>query len=421
MSSAGLHLWIDASAGVAGDMLLGALLDAGSTLENVQAAVDSVVRGSVRLDRKAVTRAGQRATRAEVTLLVEDPPHRSWRTIRGLLTSSDLNPLTKRRALAVFGRLAEAEGHVHGIPAADVAFHEVGALDSLADVVGVCAALTELGVESVSAGEVAVGAGRARAAHGDLPVPVPAVVRLAQDWRVVAGGRGELATPTGMALVSALSARCEDLPAMRISGTGVGAGTRDTPGRPNVTRVIMGSPAEATVATEGEPVLLLEANVDDLDPRLWPGVLGRLMTSGAADAWLVPILMKKGRPAHTLSVLCRPDQAARLREVIFTDTSTIGVRESQVRRHALARAWCQVGVHGDSVSVKIAHRGGLMVRVSPEFDSVARLAALLDRPAGTVLQDVIVAAHRAGLVIGDPLPADAVSVDPARRGEDLSR
>nr|BFE71715.1 hypothetical protein GCM10020092_050160 [Actinoplanes digitatis] len=276
------HAWIDASAGVAGDMLLGALLDAGAGLEVVRRAIDEVLPGSVALSVTQVTRAGLRALKADVDPLVAAPPHRTWRDIRPLLEGND-------DALAVFGRLVGAEARVHGTEPEEVHFHEVGALDSIADVVGVCAALRDLGVTSVSAGEVALGSGRVRTAHGELPVPAPAVLELARGWRVSGGGGHELATPTGLAVIRALATRCEDLPPMTVDAVGVGAGGRDTPGRANVVRVVIGAPEPGTAEA-----VVLEANVDDLDPRLWPGVLAGLLSAGADDAWLVPILMKKG-------------------------------------------------------------------------------------------------------------------------------
>ncbi|HEU5483993.1 MAG TPA: LarC family nickel insertion protein, partial [Microlunatus sp.] len=211
-STGARHAWIDASAGVAGDMLLGALVDAGADLATVQRSVDAVVPDSVRLSAATVDRCGQRATKITVEVITDDVPHRRWTTIRDSLTDAALPDAVRHRALATFARLAEAEAQAHGIPADDVHFHEVGALDSIADVVGVAAALADLEVATVSAGLVAVGSGRVRAAHGDLPVPVPAVVRLSAGWRVHAGGRGELATPTGMALITTLAEVCEDLP-----------------------------------------------------------------------------------------------------------------------------------------------------------------------------------------------------------------
>ncbi len=416
-----MHAWIDASAGVAGDMLLGALLDAGADITLVQQAIDLVIPGSVRLDRTSVARAGQRATKIDVAVLVQAPPQRSWRSIQALLTRSELTESTRDRAVAVFARLAEAEGQVHGIPAADVHFHEVGALDSIADVVGVCAALTDLGITSVSAGEVAVGSGRVRSAHGDLPVPVPAVARLAIGWRVNAAGSGELATPTGMALVTALAQTCENLPSLTVRSVGVGAGSKDTDGRPNVTRVIVGEPAAVT-RRAAEAALLLETNVDDQDPRLWPAILTHLLEAGAADAWLTPILMKKGRPAHTLSVLCEPGRVEALRELIFTDTSTIGVREHHVDKHALDRLWYDIALGEDTVAVKVAHRGGSIVQVTPEFDSVTALAASRVQPARVVLDAAIAAAANAGLTDGAPLPHHGRSSrsDHRRAGQDTA-
>jgi pyridinium-3,5-bisthiocarboxylic acid mononucleotide nickel chelatase len=402
------HAWVDASAGVAGDMLLGALVDAGADLGIVQRTIDAVIPAAVRVSGTAVTRAGLRATKANVEVLVADPPHRTWRTIRDLLTVADIPMQVREKALAVFSRLAAAEAHVHGISAGDVHFHEVGALDSIADVVGVCAGLHDLGIARVTAGEVAVGSGRVKIAHGDIPVPVPAVAELARGWRVRAGGTGELATPTGMALVTELAAECVELPPLSILRIGVGAGTRDTPGTPNVTRVILGQPYQQDAGGEGDVMVILETNVDDLDPQLWPGVLTALLAAGAADTWLTPILMKKGRPAHTLSVLGRPEQALALRDLIFRQTSTIGIRQNTVRRHALPRMFVAVEVAGGSVAIKIAHSGGVIVRATPEFDDVAAAAAAVSLPAGAVLQEAIAAAWNAGLRPGAPVPVPGV-------------
>ena len=400
--------WIDASAGVAGDMLLGALVDAGADLRAIRLAVDTVVPGAVRLSSTTVRRAGLRAVKVDVEPLVTEPPHRGWGAIRELLAGTGLPPRVRDRATAVFAALADAEAHVHGISPEDVHFHEVGALDSLADVVGVCAALEDLSVGVLSAGEVALGSGRVSMAHGDVPVPVPAVARLARGWRVRAGGAGELATPTGMAAIRALAGSCEDLPPMRVEAVGVGAGHRDPPGRANVVRVVLGTPATATPPDPPtEPAVLLEANVDDLDPRLWPGILAGLLGCGAADAWLVPIIMKKGRPAHTLSVLCHPEHAEILRDRIFTDTSTLGVRESAMRKYALARAFVDVGLAGGSVAVKVGHSHGVITQVTPEFEDVAALARRLGRPERQVLEESAAAAAAAGLVVGAALPAGA--------------
>ena len=395
------HAWIDASAGIAGDMLLGALLDAGASADAMQSSVDAVLPGAVRIRVHAVTRGGLRALKADIDVLAADPPHRTWRDIRELLVAAARPERVRNRALAVFARLADAEAYVHGVAPDDVHFHEVGALDSIADVVGVCAALEELGISTLSGSSVAVGSGRVSTAHGELPVPVPAVLRLASGWEVQAGGAGELATPTGMALLRTLCSTCEDLPSMQVETSGVGAGGRDVADRANVVRVVIGTRAQSF---QGEPAVLLEANIDDLDPRLWPGVLAGLLETGAADAWLVPMVMKKGRPAHTLTVLCSPDRADELREQIFRETSTLGVRESPRRKVALERAFVDVAVAGEKVPVKVAHRDGHIVQVMPEFENVAAVARRQGRPERVVLQEAIAAATAAGLTVGAPLP-----------------
>jgi len=243
-----------------------------------------------------------------------------------------------------------------------------------------------------------------RSAHGTIPVPVPAVVQLASGWRVKAGGVGELTTPTGMALLVALSAECSDLPAMTMDRVGIGAGTKDFPGRPNVTRVLLGSLSATRGGDDGEAAVLLEANIDDLDPRLWPGVLARLLGAGASDAWLVPILMKKGRPAHTLSVLCHPSRAGVLREEILTATTTIGIRRHTLTKYALPRAWTEVEVSGGAIAVKVAHRDGVVIQATPEFDAVADLAGRQGRSQADVLDEALAAARDGGLVAGAPLP-----------------
>ncbi|OPC77241.1 TIGR00299 family protein [Embleya scabrispora] len=395
--------WVDASAGIAGDMLLAALVDAGAALDAVRAAVEAVVPGEVRLERTQVTRAGMRATRIEVTPSAHDHAHRTWREVRRLIEQAPLADPVRTSALAAFARLAVAEAHVHGTSPEEVHFHEVGAWDSIADVVGVCAALHDLTVTELTAGPVALGFGRVTTAHGELPVPAPAVAELAAEWQVFAGGEGELATPTGLALLTTLARECAPLPHLRLERTGVGAGGRDIPGRPNVTRVFLGTPVPATTADAAEAVVL-ETNIDDLDPRVWPGVLASLMEAGASDAWLTPILMKKGRPAHTLSVLCPPREVEPLRDAVFRLTTTLGVRERPVRKTELRRGWTLVDVLGDRLPVKVGHRGGRILQATPEFAPAAALAARLGLPVHVVLAAATAAAQRAALTTGAPTP-----------------
>jgi pyridinium-3,5-bisthiocarboxylic acid mononucleotide nickel chelatase len=401
----GVHAWVDASAGVAGDMLLGALVDAGAPLQEVSRAVEAVLPDTVRLTAGETTRAGLRATKIDVVLLREDQPRREWTQVRALVQGAGLAERVRGRALAVFATLADAEARVHGVDPETVHFHEVGAWDSIADVVGVCAALESLGVEAVSGGPVAVGSGRTRTAHGDVPVPVPAVLELARGWQVVAGGDGELATPTGLALLRTLAAACEGVPSMEVSAVGVGAGTRDPAGRANVVRVVVGSPSAGRAGVTGEPMWVLEANVDDLDPRVWPSVLADLLAAGAADAWLTPILMKKGRPAHTVSVLCSGDSREGLRDRLFHHTTTFGLREHAVERRALVRDWFPVPVAGGQARVKVSLAAdGTVVHATPEFEDAKVLAESAGRPVREVLDEVVAASFAAGVVVGAPLP-----------------
>jgi uncharacterized protein (TIGR00299 family) protein len=385
-------------------MLLGALVDAGADLAVVQQAVDAVIGESVRLSCAPVTRAGQHAHRLSVEVITRDLPLRDWSTIKDLIATADLAAPIRDCALASFGRLADAESRIHHLGQDQVHFHEVGALDSIADIVGVAAALHTLKIDSISASPVAVGSGRVRAAHGDIGVPVPAVVELATGWKIFAGGSGELTTPTGMALLSALASRCEDLPLLTLESSGAGAGARDTPGRPNLTRVLIGEPATKSDQDTFEAAVLIEANVDDLDPRLWPGVLTNLISAGAADAWLVPITMKKGRPAQTLTVLTRPDQAAELRQIVLAQTTTIGLRETKIQKAALPRGWVDLTVAGRQLPIKIAYRDGAILQVTPEFDDLERAAAEQGIPPRALLEQVSGAAAEAGLVTGAAVP-----------------
>ncbi|MFZ1410469.1 MAG: LarC family nickel insertion protein, partial [Micropruina sp.] len=255
---------------------------------------------------------------------------------------------------------------------------------------------------------VGVGSGSIRTAHGQIPVPVPAVVELARGWHVLAGGEGELATPTGMALITALADQAPALPDCRLIGVGIGAGSRDDPGRPNVVRLVLGElvrTEKGDTATGGvSDALVLEANVDDLDPRLWPGVLTALLDAGADDAWLTPILMKKGRPAHTLHVLAGPDELPALRDRVFDLVPTLGLREFTVTKRALARLWRPVRVGEAEVRIKVGLRHGRISSATPEFADVVDAAEATGRPARDLLAAANAAASEAGLIIGATLP-----------------
>jgi pyridinium-3,5-bisthiocarboxylic acid mononucleotide nickel chelatase len=397
--------WFDCRAGASGDMLLGALVDAGAPLETVQAAVDTVGVERVRLVVEPVTRHGLAATRVHVQAPRTNVV-RTWAEVRRLLEDAALPEGVRVRALDVFSRLARAEAEAHRTSPAQVHFHEVGALDALADVVGVCAGLEALGVTDAAASAVAVGSGMTRAEHGLLPVPPPAVVALFAEVEapVYAGDvPHEMCTPTGAALLTATVRRWGPLPPMRVTASGQGAGAREVEQVPNVLRVLLGEPVRADAAPpHGSDEVLLEANVDDLDPRLWPPVLAALLEAGASDAWLTPILMKKGRPAHTLSVLVPGHGLEAVRRLVYTETSSIGLRESPVTKRALARAERVVTVEGRRVRVKTASLDGEVVNVQPEYEDVTAAAAALGRPVKAVLAAATAAAHDPDSGTGDP-------------------
>jgi pyridinium-3,5-bisthiocarboxylic acid mononucleotide nickel chelatase len=383
--------WLDLAAGASGDMLLGALVDAGVPLEVPAAAVAALPVEPVTLTAEPVTRHGLGATRVHVHAPPSDV-HRTWADVRGILADAALDPVVRDGALGVFERLAVAEGRVHRVPADTVHFHEVGALDALADVVGVVAGFAHLALDRLSASPVALGSGSARGAHGVVPVPGPAVLELLAGVPVLAGPvPAETCTPTGAALIAATVQEWTTLPPMLVRRVGSGAGGRDPAELPNLVRLVLGDPVDEPPAAG----LLLEANVDDLDPRLWPGVLTELLAAGASDAWLTPILMKKGRPAHTLSVLCRPDVRGAVTDVVVAATSTIGMRVQPVQKVALDRRQDSVAVLGGRVGVKVARSAGRVVNVSVEFDDVAALARDLQLPAKEVLRAATAAAHRA--------------------------
>ncbi|MEN3307678.1 MAG: pyridinium-3,5-bisthiocarboxylic acid mononucleotide nickel chelatase [Micromonosporaceae bacterium] len=406
--------WLDASAGASGDMLLGALVDAGVPLAVLQSTVDALGVGALTLDAGVASRHGLGASQVRVRTSSRDQPHRRLSDIRALLGAAALPEPVRELALAAFELLGAAEAAVHRIEPDRVHFHEVGALDALADVVAGCAGvhwlreqrgLTELTVSPIEAGSAAP---PVPAGHGAVPVPAPAVVEIARRAGLVLTGRlpYEACTPTGAALLATLTGGQGPMPAIRPETVGLGAGGRDPAQAPNVLRLLLGSAGGGTggigaggtvagAAEEGEDAVLLECNVDDLDPRLWPAALAALLGAGASDAWLSPILMKKGRPAHTLHVLCPLQTVGAVRAAVFAHTTTIGLRETALRKHPLDRQMSTVDVDGQPVAVKLAVLDGRLVNASVEFDDVLRAAQALGRPAKAVLAQANAAAQAA--------------------------
>lgn len=382
--------WLDAASGASGDMLLGALIGAGASETVMRTAVTAVAPERATLMTEPATRGSLAATRAVVEV-AESSTARRLGDVLALVAGADLQPGVADHASAVFTALAEAEAAVHGTGVDDVHFHEVGALDAIADIVGACAGFVDLRLTALHCSPVAVGSGTVRTAHGELSVPAPAVARLLSGVATYAGPvTTELCTPTGAALLRHWVTDWSAQPPMAVAAIGVGAGSKDFPSHANVLRLLVGDPASAA-AVPAPAALVIETNVDDLDPRLWPHVLTLLLQRGASDAWLTPILMKKGRAAHTLSVLVRADRAEAVRATIYAETSAIGMREHTVSKHELERESQVVSVSGRDIRIKIARSGGAVVNVQPEYDDVAAAAGALSRPAKQVLAEAIAA------------------------------
>lgn len=322
---------------------------------------------------------------------VGEDDHRPWRVIRELLEGAPLRPRVRARALATFGALAEAEGRIHGMPAEDVVFHEVGSLDAIVDVVGVAAALEILGIDRIVTGVLPVSRGFVDCAHGRMPLPAPATLELLRGLPVRPDARpGEWITPTGAALVRGLSEAYGEMPEMTLVGIGYGLGRRDGRGIPNALRVVLGEATDA-VHRGGDTVIEVEANIDDMSPQLVAPAMDALLAAGALDVWATPVVMKKGRPGLKLSALCLPGDRPAVVEVLLRETSTIGVRWSARERRLLNRRIVQVETPFGQVRVKVSG-DGLTATIAPEYDDCRVLATRAGVPVRFVIQAALVAA-----------------------------
>lgn len=382
--------WWHCFAGIAGNMALGALIDAGADLATIERELVALPVGGWTLETEPVLRAGVAATHVKVKVR-ETQVVRTYSHIVGLITEARLPDRARARALAVFERLGTVESRLHRRPLQQVHFHEVGSTDAIIDIVGVCVALEVLGVDEIRSSPVAQGTGMVSSAHGALPVPVPAVVGLLAEAGAPTYGTAipmELTTPTGAAILSALCAGWGPMPPMAVAASGFGAGTREIEGLPNVVQVVLGTAAEVPDG-DGEPVTLLEANVDDVTGEILGTTLASLMGAGALDAWVTPVTGKKGRPAHVVSVLCQPSSVATLRQVLTDETGTLGLRATVWQRWPSAREFSSVDVGGYPVRVKRGPR-----RIKAEHDDAARVARLLGLPVREVARQAEEAAHR---------------------------
>lgn len=441
--------YLECFSGISGDMFLGALLDAGVPVGLLEDTVASLNVGA-RLEISRVVRSGISATKVDVWVngkkdmlpedfgkekvvevnaphnadghshpsVLSDPTHirgehqqeengksspaetrapkkhshshshgRGLTEIRQIIAASFISERAKRNATAIFEALGRAEAKIHGMSPEEVHFHEVGAADAMVDVV--CAAV---GAEALNADEIVcsplnLGGGSVKCAHGTFPVPVPATVELLQDAPVYSSGlQAELVTPTGAAIVQTLAHRFGDFPPMKIEKSGYGAGSRDFVGHPNVVRLTLGQSAEV-LKVEFDTVAVLEANLDDLNPQVFGYVMDRLLDEGALDAFAIPVQMKKSRPGILLTVLCKPEDAPKLANLIFSETTTLGVRRRDEARQILARRWQKVGTPWGAVRIKIGSMNGTISNYAPEYEDCRKIAAEHRVPLKAVMQE----------------------------------
>lgn len=372
--------WFHCFSGIAGDMALGACIDAGADIDEVRALVATLGVEGWSLRAEPVLRSGLAATHAVVEIDTHGAARDYAEIVRLLDGATGLPGRVRERARRVFRRLAEAEGRLHRRPPEEVHFHEVGSLDAIVDVVGTCAALELLGIDELWSSPVATGLGVVEAEHGRLPNPPPAVVELLRGAPVYGVDVGvELTTPTGAALLAGLATGFGALPPMQIEASGRGAGTRELPGQPNVVQMVVG----ATVTTSndgGETLVVLETNLDDVTGEVLGHAIERLLAAGARDAWTVPITMKKGRPAVTICVLCEPGAAGPLRSLLADETGTLGVRGWTVARWCDPREFVQAEVAGHPIRVKQTGR-----RAKAEFADAVDVAGKLGLPVREVI------------------------------------
>jgi uncharacterized protein (TIGR00299 family) protein len=366
-------------------MLLGAVVDLGLSLEELRAGLARLGVEGFRVESRTVDRSGLAATKVDVVAETAGQPHRHLRHVLAILDGSSLEPEVKERAAGLFRRLAEAEAAVHGTTPEKVHFHEVGALDSIVDIVGGVLALRWLGPARFVSSPLNVGTGTVAMSHGTFPVPAPATARLVEGVPVYGAGEGELLTPTGALLVTAHASEYGPLPLMRVERTGHGAGGRDTKGRPNVLRLVVGTEA---AGEGGERVLVLETEVDDAPPQLLGSLIERLLAAGAVDAFLTAVQMKKGRPGVLVTAVAPPLAREAVEEVLFRETTTLGVRRQEWERTALEREVRTVDTAYGPIRVKIGLRRGAVYNAWPEFGDCEKAAAA----HGVAVKEVLAAA-----------------------------
>ncbi len=381
-------LFVDAGQGAAGDMILGGLLDLGVPESAVRQALESLPLGGWELTIRKIERCALVATQVDVTVGESSQPERNWSALESILSRGKLAQAVEEKSRRIFRRLIEAEAQVHGRAAEEVHLHEAGGSDAIIDVVGTCVAIDHLGIDEIVVSEMTTGFGEVTCAHGVYPVPAPATALLIRGVPVRGGTlEFERLTPTGAAILTTLADRYGSLPAFRPTEVGYGAGTKELETTPNMVRMIVGESAgaEANPETTGE-ICVIECNVDETTPQAVAYTMGLLLDAGALDAFTSPVLMKKGRQGHRLTVLCRPERLDDLARSILKETSSLGVRFRRENRIELEREIHPVETEFGSVNVKAGLLDGQVVHAWPEYDDCAKLARLREVPLRRVQQ-----------------------------------
>ena len=390
--------YLDCSSGVSGDMFLGACLDAGLGADSLLAELAKLPLGVYEFKPARVRRDGLAGTHVEIKA-PGDQPHRHLAPIEQMIESSALSAGVKERSRRIFWRLGEAEARLHDQPIEKVHFHEVGAVDAILDIVGACVALEQLGIEELRASPLNVGSGRVTAAHGSLPVPAPATAELLRGIPMYSSGvEAELVTPTGAAIVSTLATGFGPVPAMRVDRIGYGAGARELPGHPNLLRVMIGeldpNPEPRTPNTDN--VAVIETSVDDMSPEVYGYLVERALDAGALDITCSPIEMKKNRPGMEIRLLAKPEQAEALADLVFAETTTLGLRISTAERRVLERESVSVTTPYGDIHVKVGRRNGQVLNAAPEYEDCRKAAMEHSVPLKEVMQAAQAAFRKIG-------------------------
>ncbi|MBI5468681.1 MAG: nickel pincer cofactor biosynthesis protein LarC [Deltaproteobacteria bacterium] len=368
-------IYFDCPMGISGDMCLGALIDLGVDFKMVLRELKKLPVDRIDIKLGKVLRHSITGTTFRVRL-TESHHHRTFKDIKSIIKKSALTPVVKDLSVKIFGIIAEAEGKVHGVAPDKVHFHEVGAMDSIIDIVGASVAITSLKADSIFSSPVALGSGWADTMHGRIPIPAPATIEILKGVPVASSTAPfELTTPTGAAILKAVASGYGPMPSMTIEKTGYGAGKKDFKGSANILRVITGKTTEALPARENtENLTVIETNIDDMSPQVSGYLMDRLFAAGARDVFFTPVQMKKSRPGVLLTVLADPEQKMRILDMIFEESTSIGVRSYPVERHCLERKTVRVKTPYGTVSVKVSVRDGRAVNAQPEYEECRALA-----------------------------------------------